>query len=140
MTILKKIKLGTKTKKGEKAKEKKWLKPDGKLTVDVYETDSEIIIQSAVAGVKAEDLDIFVEDDVLEIRGLRESPEEAEGVNYFYQECYWGPFSREIILPKEVDNSKIKASMKTGILVITLPKIEKEKKTKIKLETKKKKE
>ena len=140
MTILKKIKLGTKTKKEKKTKEKKWLKPEGKLTVDVYETDSEIIIQSAVAGVKAEDLDIFVEDDVLEIRGVRECPEEVEGANYFYQECYWGPFSREVILPKEVDNSKIKASMKTGVLVITLPKIEKEKKTKITLKTKKKEE
>jgi len=104
---------------------------EGQLTVDVYQTDGEIDIQSAIAGIKPEDLDISVENDVVAIRGKREKQVEEKGQNYFYQECYWGRFSREIILPAEVDNSKAKATMKNGILTIKIPKIEGEKKKKI---------
>ena len=104
---------------------------EGQLTVDVYQTDGEIVIQSAIAGIKPEDLDISVENDVVAIRGKREKQVEEKGQNYFYQECYWGRFSREIILPAEVDNSKAKATMKNGILTIKIPKIEGEKKKKI---------
>ena len=143
MPFLKKIKLESKTKTVEKEKKteikkteevgKKWFKTEGELTVDIYETKSDIVIQSAVAGVKGEDLDISIENDMLEIRGIREKPEEKSERNYFFQECYWGPFSRKIILPKEVDNSRIRASMKTGILTIKLPKLQRERKRKIKL-------
>lgn len=112
-------------------KEKKWFEPEGQLTVDVYQTDSEIIVQSAVAGVKPEDLDISVENDVLTIKGNREKIAGDEEKNYFYQECYWGRFSREIILPVEVDSSRTEAAMQNGILTIRIPKIEREKKRKI---------
>lgn len=124
--------------------EKKWFKParqsfalqnlggpDGQLTVDVYQTNEEIVIQSAIAGVEPEDLDIAIENDVVTIKGSRERPPEKEERNYFYQECYWGRFSREIILPAEVDNLRVQASMKKGILTIRIPKIEKEKRKRI---------
>ncbi len=65
------------------------------------------------------------------IRGNREKPMEEEKRNYFFQECYWGPFSREIVLPEEVDNSRIQASLKNGVLTIRIPKIEREKKRKV---------
>ncbi len=65
---------------------------EGELAVDVYQTDSEIVVQSTIAGVKPDDLDISVENDVLTIRGKRESETKEEGKNYFYQECYWGAF------------------------------------------------
>ena len=144
MSFLKKIKIESKTKSSKEEKktkkelelkeERKWFKTEGKLTIDVYETDSDIIIQSAVAGVKPEDLDIYIEDDMLEIRGVRIKPEDSKNKrNYFHQECYWGSFSREIVLPKEVDNSRARASMKTGILTIKLPKLQRERKRKIKL-------
>lgn len=108
-----------------------WLDSEGELTVDVYQTDEEIVIQSAIAGIESEDLDISIEKDMITIRGKREKQFEEKEKNYFYQECYWGRFSRKIILPVEVNSSKINASMKNGILTIRIPKIEGKKKTKI---------
>jgi len=110
--------------------------PEGQLTVDVYQTDKEIVIQSAIAGVEPEDLDISIENDMVTIRGIREKPleEEEEERNYFYQECYWGPFSKEIILPAEVDSSRTQASIKQGVLTIRIPKIGIKKKRKIAVE------
>jgi len=109
----------------------KWLQPEGELAVDVYQTEEEIVIQSTIAGIKPESLDISVENDVVTIRGIRERPEEAGERDYFYQECYWGPFSRKIILPEETDPSRTDATMKEGVLTIRIPKIQKEKKRKI---------
>jgi len=110
--------------------EEKWFEPEGQLAIDVYQTEDELVIQSAIAGVKPENLDISIEKDVISIRGKREKPFE-EKKDYFSQECYWGAFSREIILPVEVDPNRVKASMKEGILTIRIPKILREKKRKI---------
>jgi len=128
----------TKVKKQEKAdKDKGWFQTEGKLMVDVYETKSYIVVQAPIAGAKIEDFDIFIENDILEIKGTRENPNQKKTKRkYFFNECYWGPFSRKIILPKEVDNSRVKASIKEGILVIKMPKIEKEKRRKVELEEK----
>lgn len=104
---------------------------EGELAVDVYQTDGELVIQSAIAGVKPEELDISIEDDLVLIRGNRKKPAEKSEVNYFHQECYWGPFCRQIILPEEVDPSRAEATMKEGILTIRIPKIERKKKRKI---------
>lgn len=105
--------------------------PTGELTVDVYQTDKELVVQSTVAGVKPEDLDISIENEVLIIKGKRENEKKETGKNYFYQECFWGHFSREIVLPVEVDETKIKASMEKGILTIRVPKLEKKKKVSV---------
>ena len=104
--------------------------PEGQLAVDVFQTKNDLVIQSAIAGIKSEDLDISIENDTLIIKGEREKPDEKEQ-DYFTQECYWGIFSRKIILPVEVDPSRISAKMKQGILTISLPKIEREKKRKV---------
>ncbi len=119
-----------KTEKPE-IKEKWFEGPVGQLAVDVYQTEEELIIQSAVAGIKSEDLDISIEDDTVIIKGIREKPAEEKERNYFYQECYWGPFARKIILPCEVDPSRAVATMKEGIFSVRMPKIEREKKRKI---------
>lgn len=110
-------------------KSEDWLEPEGQLVIDVYETDNEIVIQSAIAGITPENLDISIEKDMVSIRGKRECSSEKKGKNYLIEECYWGAFSREIILPSEVDSSKAEASMKNGILTIKAPKIERERKT-----------
>lgn len=95
----------------------------GELIVDVYETDKEVVVGSAIAGVTAEELDISLEQDILIIKGERKNPAEIDkDKNYFVKECYFGPFEKEIILPKEVDTSQIKAKMKNGFLTIRLPK------------------
>jgi len=104
---------------------------EGQLAVDVYQTDAELVIQSTIAGVKSENLDISIEADTVLIKGNRNEPPEQGEKNYFYQECYWGPFSRQIILPEETDPSRAEATMKEGILTIRIPKIEREKKRKI---------
>lgn len=109
-------------------KPENWLEPEGQLVIDVYETDAEIVIQSAIAGISPENLDISIEKDMVSIKGSRASAVEKEGKNYLIEECYWGAFSREIILPSEVDAEKAVASMKNGILTIKAPKIERERK------------
>lgn len=110
--------------------DKEWPKSEGQLAVDVYQTESELVIQSAIAGVKSEELDISVEGDLVIIKGERRRPIE-ENEDYFSQECYWGSFSRKIILPVEVDPGRIDASLKNGILTIRMPKIVREKKMKV---------
>lgn len=107
-----------------------WLMPEGQLLIDVYQTKNELVIQSAIAGIKPEELNIVFESDVITIRGNRKKPIQEQG-DYFTKECYWGTFSREIILPVEVDPNRAKASMKEGILVIRIPKIFRQKKRKI---------
>src|SRR4030042_2152976 len=75
---------------------------EGQLTIDVYQTDNDIVIKSTIAGVKPEDLDVSINNDMVTIRGDRKSEEKVETENYYYQECYWGTFSRSVILPVEV--------------------------------------
>ena len=104
--------------------------PEGELAIDLYQTDEDIILQSAIAGVKPENLEIEIEGDMLTIRGVREKPLEEKG-EYFTQECFWGPFSRKVILPVEVDVDKAEAQIKDGVLIIRIKKVQKERKKKI---------
>lgn len=112
-----------------------WLDKEkiGQLTVDLYQTDKEIIIQSAIAGVEPEDLDITIEDDLVIIKGKREKKITQEKKDYFYEECHWGQFYREIILPVEADSSRATASMEQGVLTIKIPKTGTETKKKIEI-------
>lgn len=112
--------------------EEKWLETEGELAIDVYQTETDVVIQSAIAGVKPENLDIAIERDILTIRGSREKPFEETG-DYFTQECYWGPFSREVVMPVEVDPERVEATMKEGILTIKIPKLLREKLRRIKV-------
>ncbi len=97
---------------------------EGQLTIDVYQTDTDIVIKSTIAGVKPEDLDIQINNDMVTIRGERRKEDEIREEDYYYQECYWGAFSRSIILPVDVEANKAEALMKNGILTIKLPKAE----------------
>lgn len=110
-----------------------WFEPEGELAVDVYETGDDITVQATIAGVNPEDLDVSIENDVVTISGERQNTEKEEGKNYFYQECYWGAFSRQIVLPSEVDGSRAEASMKNGIFTLKIPKVERKKLRKIKV-------
>ncbi len=96
--------------------------PEGQLTVDVYQTPSDIVIESAIAGVRPEDIDINVTTDSISIRGARHREKQAEDEDYLYQECYWGRFGRSIILPQEVDPESAEVTFKNGILTVRLPK------------------
>jgi len=115
-------------KKAEEEKEQ-WFAEDyeGQLAVDVFQTKDNIIVKSTIAGIKPEDLEIYVHNDLLTIRGKREEEKTEEDSEYFYKECYWGGFSRSVILPVEVQVDKVEASMKNGVLTIVMPKSNKSK-------------
>ncbi len=98
---------------------------EGQLTIDVYQTKEMIIIKSIIGGVRPEDLDISVTSDMVTIKGMRKNPDEVTPEDYFYQECFWGNFSRSIILPCDIKGDEVEAKMKNGILTVKLPKIEK---------------
>jgi len=104
---------------------------EGQLTIDVYQTENDIIVKSTIAGVKPEDLDVSISNDMLTIHGERRQEEEISEKNYYYQECYWGGFSRSVILPVDVLADKIEASMKNGILTIKMPKADNSRSKKI---------
>ena len=108
---------------------------EGQLTIDVYQTPNEIVIISTIAGVSPEDIDITMANDMITIKGNRKKSEEVQEGDYYYQECYWGPFSRSVILPIDIEVDQTQASMKNGILTIRLPKIEKVKTKKIAIKT-----
>jgi len=108
---------------------------DGQLSVDVYQTPDHIVVRAIVAGVRPDQLDISITRDMVTIRGKREEAKEAEGDNYFYQELYWGSFSRTILLPQEIEVDEAEANEKHGVLTIKLPKIDKERQTKLKVKT-----
>ncbi len=106
---------------------------EGELTVDVYQTPSEIVIKSMVAGVKPEDLDISITRDMVTIKGKRETERFVKDEDYFHQELYWGSFSRTIMLPAEVEVEEADAVEKHGLLIIRLPKIDKNKQTRLRV-------
>lgn len=118
-----------------KPKRKEWLQSndEGQLTVDMYQTGNEIIIQSTVAGLKPEELDVSISQDMVTIRGKRQRMHEISKENYFYQELYWGSFSRSILLPQEVDAEAAEATIKEGLLTLRLPKLDKNRVQKLKV-------
>lgn len=99
---------------------------EGQLTIDVYQTENEIVIKSPVAGVNSDDLDVSISNDMITIKGRRENDERIPDDDYYFQELYWGPFSRSVILPTEIEADKVRASLKNGILTVRLPKIKRE--------------
>ncbi len=94
----------------------------GELAVDVYETDAEIVVVSAIAGVSRNDINIEISNDMITIRGVRMAPDPFSIKNYLYKECYWGRFSRSIILPNPVLQDRVTAELSKGILIVHLPK------------------
>jgi HSP20 family protein len=93
---------------------------EGQLAVDVYETKDRFVVKSTIAGTDPDNLEISLNKDVLTIRGKRESNKELEEADYLYQECYWGRFSRTIILPADVDDDKVDATIEQGVLTVVL--------------------
>ncbi len=109
------------------------LEEEGELTIDVYQSPTEIIIKSMVAGVKPEDLDISITRDMVIIKGKRETERFVKDEDYFHQELYWGSFSRTIMLPAEIEVEESEAIEKHGLLIIRLPKIDKNRQTKLRV-------
>ena len=95
---------------------------EGELVVDVFETPDDFVVLSPIAGVNIKDLDISVEKDMIIIKGNRIDPYESPDKKYFYQECYFGPFARKVVLPEDIHTEKASAEMDKGMLIIKIPK------------------
>lgn len=95
----------------------------GQLAVDVFETKEKLVVKARTAGVNKNDLDVSIADNTLSIRGTLSAGEEEGVENYFVQECYWGEFSRSIVLPVPVKEEEIEAVLKDGVLTISFTKL-----------------
>lgn len=97
---------------------------EGQLAVDVAENRDEILVVSTMAGVDTEHIKVYVHNDLLTIRGERVSPLAHETSPHFYcQECFWGKFSRTIVLPVHVKGDLARAEYKHGLLTVRIPKM-----------------
>lgn len=106
----------------------------GQLAVDVYETADQLIIKARTAGVNRNDLDVSIADGVLTISGTLSSGDDTEATHWHIQECYWGEFSRTLVLPVAVKEDEVKAVLKDGVLTITFNKVKQEQARKIQIQ------
>lgn len=128
----------TKGANGDKKNGNNWIEEENEeaeLSIDVYQTPTDIIIQTMVAGVRPEDLELSVSRDMLTIRGEREESRTVDEDNYFTKELYWGRFSRTISLPAEVEPEEVEATERHGLLTIRIKKVDKEKKSTVKIKS-----
>lgn len=95
---------------------------EARVPIDMYETESELVIVAPIAGVSPNDIEILLKKDFLLIKGKRKPTEEVSEKNYLYRECFWGPFSKTIYLPHHLNTNKIRAKLYQGLLVIRIPK------------------
>ncbi|MFA6585611.1 MAG: Hsp20/alpha crystallin family protein [Candidatus Paceibacterota bacterium] len=124
--------------KGDKKNGNGWMEEENdelELAVDVYQTPTDIILQTMVAGVKPEDLELAVTRDMITIKGKREENRTIDEENYFVKELYWGKFSRSILLPQEVEPEEVEAVEKHGLLTVKIQKVDKEKRSTIKVKS-----
>jgi HSP20 family protein len=132
---LKPTRNGKPLKVNTKEEEEVAVSEDGELAVDVYQTPDDIVLKTMVAGVRPDDLDIAITRDMVTVKGRREETHEAEDDDFFHKELYWGAFSRTVLLPQEIDVEGAEASEKHGLLIIKLPKIDKDRQTKLKVKS-----
>lgn len=98
---------------------------DGSVpAIDMYQTDSQVVVKAAIPGYKAEDVQINVTGDVLSLRGEMRQTEEKEEKAWQMREQRYGSFERSVMLPAPVSTDKAQAEFEDGILTITLPKVE----------------
>tara|TARA_Y100000310_G_C20576310_1_gene760580 strand:- start:194 stop:658 length:465 start_codon:yes stop_codon:yes gene_type:complete len=120
-----KKKIVAKLKKSKAKKATKPKKPQGQLGIDLWQTADALILKSTIAGVSGDDLDISITSEMVEIKGKRASGTKIVKNDYYYQECYWGSFTRKVELPIEIDADSAEATLKDGVLTIQMPKASK---------------
>ena len=109
-------------------------KGEGKLSIDVAQNETHILVVSTMAGARPDKIEVFVHNDLLTIRGTRNSPlEKDEDIEYYYQECFWGTFSRTVVLPVDVKGDLASAKYQNGVLFVSIPKQKKDNKISIEI-------
>ncbi len=107
---------------------------EGKLSVDVLHDDVNVYIVSTVAGASPDRLEVYIHNDLLTLRGERINPIKPDSsIEFYHTECFWGHFSRTIVLPVEVNGDLARAQYKNGILEITVPKRTKDRKISVEI-------
>jgi len=100
--------------------EEEYMIEKGELSIDILEDDKNIFIESPVAGVNVDDVNIDIEPEKITIDGFRKKIKEEKNKQYIHRECFYGSFSRSIILPVEIVPEKTSAKIENGILKIVL--------------------
>ena len=108
---------------------------DSELSVDVYQTQDDVIVKAMIPGVKKEDLEINLTRDSVALKGIRKEEKIVSDDDYFHRELYWGSFSRTIQLPHEVDIEHAEAIESQGILTIKLPRVDKDRQMKVRIKS-----
>jgi len=93
-------------------------------SMEIYEADNEMLVEAELPGVDTKDIDVRVENNVLTVRGERKCEEDTMRGRAHRQEFCYGAFMRSVALPTTVDQDKVKAELKDGILRVHLPKTE----------------
>ncbi len=136
--LMKSVKQDTGNTNNNKKNDNEWMKEEveeAELSVDVYQTPTDIVIQTMVAGVKPEDLELSIARDTITIRGVREESRVIDEENYFTKELYWGKFSRTISLPAEVEPEEVDATERHGLVTIKIKKVDKAKKNSVRVKS-----
>ena len=102
--------------------------------VDVIDRDEEVVVRAEVPAVKKEDIEVSISGNTVTIKGETKHEEKEEKGDYYRSEISRGAFSRMVSLPADVDESKARASLKDGVLELTLPKVEKARRRTIKID------
>jgi HSP20 family protein len=108
---------------------------DSELSVDVYQTQEDVIVKAMIPGVKKEDLEINLTRDSVTLKGVRKEEKIVSDDDYFHRELYWGSFSRTIQLPHEVDIEHAEAIESQGILTLKLPRVDKDRQMKVRIKS-----
>ena len=104
--------------------------------LDLYEDKESLVVRAELPGMKKEDIDISLHENIVTISGERRNEKKYESAETSRQERVFGRFTRSLVLPKKVDAANVKASYKDGLLTVTLPKAEEAKPRQIEIQAK----
>ena len=104
--------------------------------IDVYQTENEVVVKATVPGVKPEEVNVNIADNILTIKGETKAEEKIEHEDYLYKEHRYGTFRRSVALPRGLNTEKAEASFENGVLTLTIPKTEEAKPKQIKIKAK----
>lgn len=102
-------------------------------SVDIFENQDKIVLEAELAGMKPEDVDISIENNIISLKGERKFEKNEESENYHRVERSYGSFVRSFTLPRTVVSDEAEASFNNGVLTVTLPKREETKARKIEI-------